>query len=157
MDANYYIDRLELRPHPEGGHYRELYRSEELLESKGRNLATSIYFLLHEGEVSHFHRLKSDEIWYYHTGGPTVVYTISNEGEFEIKELGPQIHLGQKLQIILPAGTWFASTPMEGANFTLFGCVVAPGFDFKDFELADRAELIAAFPELESVIRSFTK
>ena len=166
MDANYYIEQLRLSPHPEGGYYQEVFRSDLSIKGEalpnthaghttGRSMSTSIYFLLPEGERSHFHRLQSDEIWYYHAGGPTQVYIIYPDGNLSTLIIGPELSAGQHLQVVMPANTWFAATPLAGADFTLVGCMVAPGFDFADFELAQVDALLQTYPLHQDLINKF--
>lgn len=143
---------LHLLPHPEGGYYAETYRATEMVNcSDGRGLraaSTSILFLLGQGDVSHLHRIKSDEMWNYHHGGSLVIFELNEETKsFRSTILGPDVIKGQVLQYVVPANTWFgAYLDDPEAEYSLVGCTVAPGFDFADFELGDRAKLIAAFP-----------
>jgi predicted cupin superfamily sugar epimerase len=166
MDAQYYIEKLGLSQHPEGGYYQEVFRSGldimgEALppnhpgHTNSRAMSTSIYFLLPEGQRSHFHRLQSDEIWYYHAGGPTQVYIIHPNGVLSTSIIGPDLAAGQQLQVVMPANTWFAATPVVGAAFTLVGCMVAPGFDFADFELAQLRNLLPDHPSHVDLINQF--
>ncbi len=166
MDAQYYIDKLGLSQHPEGGYYQEVFRSGlnirgEALppnhpgHTNSRVMSTSIYFLLPEGERSHFHRLQSDEIWYYHAGGPTQVYIIHPDGQLSSPIIGPDLLAGQQLQVVMPANTWFAATPITNSDFTLVGCMVAPGFDFADFELAQLRILLHDYPSHGDLINQF--
>ncbi len=164
IKASYWINALEMLPHPEGGYYKETYRSNENISfdkltnryDGQRSFGTSIYFLLTINDRSHFHRLKSDEIWHYHQGGLVKIHMISSSGELISKDLGTEIELGQQLQVVIPKGTWFAAEVIHG-DFILVGCTVAPGFAFEDFELANRNQLSAAFPQHQTLIEQFTK
>ncbi len=154
--------KLGLRQHPEGGWFAEVYRSsgtisgEALPEHAGaRPFMTSIYFMLTAGEVSRLHRLKSDEIWYHHAGGSLVVHQIDATGKYSNTILGQNVAAGENLQVIVPAGVWFGATLNDG-DATLVSCAVAPGFDFADFELAERRSLIAVFPQHAALIESLT-
>lgn len=142
MNADYYRKHLKLLSHPEGGSYTEVYRSPLQIEVKGfdgaRSMATSIYFLLEEGEVSALHRIKSDEIWYHHDGGCLEITEIDEEGRSIITRLGRKLDQGEVLQHVVKAGRWFGSKPAPGSGFCLVGCQVSPGFDFRDFELMDK-------------------
>ena len=159
----YWIDKLELIEHPEGGYYKEIYRSEEEFSSDAlpdryagkRNFGTSIYFLLTTESVSNFHRLKSDEIWHFHQGGVAKIHFISEEGTYSFKTIGADFENDETLQVVIPRNTWFAAEVIKD-DFILVGCTVAPGFEFQDFELANRAALSANFPEYSELIVQFT-
>lgn len=159
------IRQLNLSPHPEGGYYRETYRSngqiseESLPEnmSGSRNYATCIYFLLTTDKASAFHRINQDEIWHFYQGSPIRLHQISPEGAYQQIIIGPDLAKGHHLQYVVPATYWFAAEVMEGAaDYALAGCTVAPGFDFKDFVLPKREELIAQFPQHAAVITRLT-
>lgn len=139
MSAEKYIKALKMLPHPEGGFYKECFRSKEELSFKGfeglRSLSTSIYFLLEQGQTSSLHRIKSDEIWYFHDGQTLEIIELDSEGNEIITRLGRNILEGDVLQHVVIAGRWFGARLSEGASFCLVGCQVSPGFDFKDFEL----------------------
>ncbi|WP_143962865.1 cupin domain-containing protein [Litoribacter populi] len=149
------IKSLNLQPHPEGGFYAETYRSGEEMESANgkRNLATSIFFLLTAENVSKFHKIKSDEMWFFHEGNPLTVHLL-NEGEYSKLHLGPVDDEEFKPFQMVPAGTIFGSTVEEG--YALVSCVVAPGFDFEDFKLFSYEELIHTYPEYMQVIKKLT-
>lgn len=123
---------------------------------ESRKLWTSIYFLLKDGEVSNFHRLKSDEMWYYHSGSSLTIYMITPEGELITEELGLNIEKGEKPQILVPKDYIFGSA-MNNEGYALVGCMVSPGFEFKDFELFERNYLLERYPEYEQVIIKLTK
>jgi uncharacterized protein len=162
--ANYWIEKLEMINHPEGGYFREVYRSEEMLKQADlpdrftgdRCVATSIYFLLKGDEYSSFHRIRSDETWHFYDGSPIELTILNDNGNLTRHLLGRDFDLGQSLQITVPQGNWFGARVTDKNSFALAGCTVAPGFYFDDFELADRAELIADFPQHASVITSLT-
>lgn len=162
--AQYWIDFLELTPHPEGGYFREIYSSKiyvegNLLSNKiigKRNLSTSIYFLLQSGDVSRFHRLRSDEIWYYHTGSSLTIYTIDNNGNRRDIMLGKEIENGEVFQAIIPAGTVFGASVNVPNSFTIAGCMVSPGFNSEDFELLDRKWLLNKYPQHQDIILKMT-
>ncbi len=161
--ADYFIKNLDMTPHPEGGFYKEIYASEENITSNdlevdfegSRILWTSIYFLLRDGEVSNFHRLKSDEMWYYHSGSPLTIYMISPEGELITEQLGLDIEHGEKPQVLVPKNYIFGSA-MNHEGYALVGCMVSPGFEFRDFELFKRNELIAKYPQHQQIIHKLT-
>ncbi|MBI1221458.1 MAG: hypothetical protein GC180_02545 [Bacteroidetes bacterium] len=160
MTAKELIASLNLSAHVEGGAFRETYRSAQVLYPEGypgvRSAATAIYFLLQEGEFSAFHRILSDEMWHHYTGDPLHIYEIDRNGKLIIHKLGKNLDDGEKFQLVIPGGSWFASRCEKPGGHTLAGCTVAPGFDFKDFELADRAQLIQLFPEHAELINSMT-
>jgi len=157
-DAKYWIDRLGLKPHPEGGWFKEIYRSDEIITASAlparytqpRNFCTSIYFLLEHPDFSAFHKLRSDELWHFYAGSPLSVYRIDNNGEFKNDIL---LSGTEGLPFIsIRRNTWFAAEVFTPGSYSLIGCTVAPGFDFSDFTLADRAELSKAFPQHSQLI-----
>lgn len=157
-----WIKSLCLQRHPEGGYFAEVYRSEgfiagEMLPEHGaaRPFLTSIYFMLPSGDVSRFHRLKSDEIWYHHAGGSLNIHQIDQSGCHSVFVLGNDLAAGQRLQVVIKAGCWFGADA-AGNEAALVGCAVAPGFDFADFELADRQQLLVQYPQFEDLIIRFT-
>jgi Uncharacterized conserved protein len=162
-NADYFIKALDMIPHPEGGFYKEVYASEENISSKElkvdfegpRKLWTSIYFLLRDGEVSNFHRLKSDEMWYYHSGSPLTVYMINPQGELITEQLGLNIENGEKPQVLVPKGYIFGSA-MNNKGYALVGCMVSPGFEFRDFELLKRNDLTEEYPHYQQLIHKLT-
>ena len=163
--ADYWINELNLLPHPEGGFYRETYRSEEKIPrgalpvrfTGDRPFATSIYFLLRGGEMSALHRIRSDEVWYYHAGSPLEIFVIEPGGTLSVLKLGLRIETGEFPQAVVPAGCWFGSALASVEPFSLVGCSVAPGFDFTDFELASRETLLNEFPAHREIIMRLTR
>lgn len=155
-----WIRRLDLKPHPEGGSYREVYRSDEIIARAAlpsrfpgdRPFATSIYFLLAAGQVSRMHRLKSDEIWHLYEGGPAVLHILDPEWGYRRLVLGRDPGKLEAHQHVLRAGWWFGAEPAPEAPYVLAGCTLAPGFDFADFELGRRDVLGAAFPAQAAII-----
>lgn len=170
-DADYWMTHLQLSPHPEGGYFGETFRTTEKIPPSGlpvryssaRATVTAIYFLLRSGEVSKFHRLQSDEIWCYHAGRPLTLYLLAPDGLLETRRLGLALDHQEQPQLCIPHGVWFAAhlapeqtaTDTEAA-YTLVSCIVAPGFDYADFELATRASLLAAYPQYADLIVQFT-
>lgn len=158
------IRLLQLEPHPEGGYFRETYRSGESIDVQGlperytaeRSISTAIFFLLDAHSFSAFHRLRSDEIWHYYLGDPLEVKWINPDGSLTEIRMGHQFGRGERLQVMIPAGCWFTAALVPGGKWALIGCTVAPGFDFQDFELADRESLVAANPQHESLICKYT-
>jgi uncharacterized protein len=159
MTPNELINHLQLIPHPEGGYYRQTYKSEETTLNRNgdlRSVCTAIYFLLRAADKSHFHRIQSDELWFFHMGQAIEIFYIS-EAMVKTVTLGNQIQTGEVLLFKIPANTWFAARLKKSEGFALVSCTVAPGFDFADFELAQRAELISEFPDLKDIIEEFTQ
>lgn len=156
-----WIDQLQMEPHPEGGFYKRSFESEQLLFSPDhegeRKLFTSIYFLLGSGDVSRFHRLKSDEVWYYHSGSPLTVHIIDENGEYCKKRLGLNLSDGGKPQLLVKKGSIFGSTVDEEDACSLVGCMVSPGFDFQDFELFEKSWLLDKYPQHREIIERLTR
>jgi predicted cupin superfamily sugar epimerase len=128
------IARLELKPHPEGGHYRETFRDPRV-DANGRSVSTAIYFLLARGERSHWHRIDAVEVWHYYAGSALVLHIADDRGR-RIVRLGPDLTAGEVPQAMVPAQTWQAAE--SSSDWTLVGCTVAPGFEFAAFELAPK-------------------
>jgi predicted cupin superfamily sugar epimerase len=146
-----FIEKLGLSPHPEGGYFREVYRASEIIPKEAlpqrfsgdRHMATSIYYLLCQGQRSRLHRIHSDETWHFYAGDPLQVVMVSPEGDVSEVLLGSDLAKGQVFQYTVPAGLWFGACLPAGSQFSLVGCTVAPGFDFQDFSFADHALLDA--------------
>jgi predicted cupin superfamily sugar epimerase len=159
------VEKLKLLPHPEGGWYRETYRSSDSFAGNNlplgfegvRSFSTAIYFLLEKGNFSAFHRIKSDECWHFYSGQSLDIFIIHPNGIFETISLGPEIEREEQFQFVVPANTWFASRPSEKSEYCLVGCTVAPGFDFNDFELANADALCKEFPQHEQIIKSLCR
>jgi len=157
-----WVRELELLPHPEGGWYKEVYRAEESIAPEGlperfdgpRSFCTSIYFLLAGDNVSTFHRIKSDELWHFYAGDGLTVHIIAADGEYNALQLGNGP--GETFQGMVPAGSWFGAEPKD-SGYALVGCTVAPGFDFADFELAERSRLTSEFPQHRELIERLTR
>ena len=163
--AQSWIDSLQLQRHPEGGWFRETYRSNEVLSRAAlpprfggiRAFSTAIYFLLEGENFSAFHRLRSDEVWHFYDGDPLVVHVIAPEGSVARILLGCDLDAGQVLQAVVKAGCWFASHVADWSSFALVGCTVAPGFEFADFEMGKRDELLARYPQHPELIERLTR
>ncbi|GAB2802040.1 cupin domain-containing protein [Rhabdobacter roseus] len=163
--ATYWVEKYQMQPHPEGGYFVETYRAAEVLSQAAlparfggdRTFSTAIYFLLESHHVSALHRIQSDELWHFYAGGPLEVYVIYPEdGRLEVIRLGDDPEAGEVFQAAVPAGTWFGSRPASGSTYSLVGCTVAPGFDFADFELAERTDLLAKYPQHRALIEALT-
>lgn len=151
---------LGLAPHPEGGFFRETHRGSLVLSGLPhggpRAAHTAIYFLLPCGAFSAFHRVTSDEVWHHYDGDPLELHTIDGRGTHVVTLLGRELGAGERPQHVVPAGVWQAAAP-RGARFSLCGCTVAPGFDFADFSMPPRSELLEAFPAHAGVVTRFTR
>jgi predicted cupin superfamily sugar epimerase len=139
------VNDLKLLPHPEGGFYREMYRSPTIVNANGlaqKSAYTSIYYLLSGDDFSSWHRIKSDETWYFHSGGDVIIYFFDENKALKTIQLG----LDSKcFQATIPANTWFAAKPISQNSFCLVSCAVAPGFEFTDFEIGQRDTLLNEF------------
>ncbi|HEX6226656.1 MAG TPA: cupin domain-containing protein [Chryseolinea sp.] len=161
--ADYWIHHLKLHEHPEGGFYRETYRSKENIQPCGlplrfpapRSFSTAIYFLLRSKDRSLFHRIKSDELWHFHAGSALMLYVLHG-GTLSEFRLGNNPENGDSLQVVIPGTAWFGAKVVSPEGYTLSSCTVAPGFDFKDFELANRAKLLQEFPNHSAIIEALT-
>lgn len=165
-DAQHWIDELELDAHPEGGFYRETYRTDLRIPKEhlpprfdgARNVAALIYFLLRSAEASALHRIEQDEVWHFYAGAPVTLHEIRPDGTYVQQTLSREVERGHRLQAVVPAGTWFGATIAAGSpDYALVGCTTAPAFDFSDFELGERAELLQAYPEHRDVIERLTR
>ena len=157
---NLLIQKYNLEPHPEGGWYKQTYKSNEQIApealperfSARRAFSTAIYFLLERGNFSAFHRIKSDECWHFYAGEPLFIYIIEQTGELKIISLGNDHEKGQSFQYVVPANCWFASRPAPESEYCFVGCTVSPGFEFDDFELANATELSTIYPQHKPII-----
>ncbi len=164
-DAQYWIDRLDLAIHVEGGYFRETYRSTEYIDkhalpgrfSEDRSFCTAIYFLLHDHQFSAFHRIKQDELWHFYTGDTLIVHIIDPRGNYSRIKLGMKFDDGEVFQAVVPLGSWFGANLQKSDAFALVGCTVAPGFDFGDFEIAERDVLVDLYPEHRQIIEQLTR
>ena len=163
-DVDNIIKTLELVPHPEGGYFREVYRCEEIIQQDmlppryngSRSFLTSIYYLLKNNDVSRFHTLLSDEIWYFHIGSPIVIHQIDFDGNYNNYLLGSNYLLQERPHVLIKKNTWFGAEIKNKDSFSLVSCAIAPGFQFSDFKLANRNELIAKYPQHTDLIVRFT-
>ena len=152
------IRELRLEAHPEGGFFRETYRS-RVVDARGRAAATLIYFLLPQGHVSRLHRIDADEGWHLYSGGPLEIYELDEGAPHDaprVTTLGTDLARGERPQHVVPAGRWFGAACAAGADYALVGCSVAPGFEFSRFELGERAQLEARFAEHSALVRRLT-
>jgi len=162
--ANYFINKLNLIKHIEGGSFAETYRSNLILNSDTlnnnflgkRNASTGIYFLLEHKQFSAFHKILSDEMWHFYYGQTLTIYEIEKNGNLILHKLGSNLNNGEIFQCVIKAGNWFASRCEVNNGFSLVGCTVAPGFDFNDFTLADRNTLMNEYPQHSKLITELT-
>ena len=158
-NAQYWIKKLELVRHIEGGFYRQIYASKKQCQEHGnRNLATCIFYLLDGNDFSAFHKINGDEIWHFLIGGSLNIY-IFNEKDSKLKivKLGKDLDKGENLQVIINEGNWFAAEVNDKSAFTLVGCTVIPGFEFKNFKLAEKKSLLLKFPSYKWIIEKLAK
>ncbi|SEL83384.1 hypothetical protein SAMN04487910_3407 [Aquimarina amphilecti] len=157
--------KLDMKPHPEGGFYKETYRStgvipKDTLEegfSGDRNYCTGIYFLLTSKNFSAFHKIKQDEMWHYYVGSSLYVHVITPNGKYTKYTVGMNLDEGESPQLVVPANSWFASSVKDDEGYSFVGCTVSPGFDFEDFELAQRSFLINQYPDHLDIISEYTR
>ena len=159
------IKKLDLEKHPEGGYFKETYRSEMTISESSlpsefesdRHVSTCIYFMLTSDEFSAFHKVNQDEIWHFYMGDRIILHMISPEGDYSKVNIGSDFSSGEVPQFVVPAQHWFAAEVEKENGFALVGCTVAPGFDFKDFELAEREQLQKTFPKHSDLIKKFSR
>ena len=158
------IQKVQLKPHPEGGYFKETYRSEGKINQNNlgsayvgkRDYSTCIYFLLTSGNFSAFHKIKQDEIWHFYKGSPIKLHIISELGEYSNVVIGNDLNNEQTPQFVVSGGNWFAAEVVKNNDFSLVGCTVSPGFDFTDFELGSRKKLIFMFSQHQQIIYRLT-
>ncbi len=159
------VSKLELTPHPEGGFYKETYRSDGVIPKENlntefsgdRNYCTGIYFLLTKGNFSAFHKINQDEMWHFYEGDPLRVHMIDHKSKYTYQDIGLNLEAGEIPQFTVPAGVWFASEVTSGGIYSLVGCTVSPGFDFDDFQLPSQTTMLELFPEHKEVIKRLTR
>jgi hypothetical protein len=169
MDDRFTVDQwkeaLGLLAHPEGGFYRQAYRSGEKVDTVGlpsrfagsRVFSTAIYFLLESGDFSAFHRIKQDEVWFFHAGAGILIHQIDKQGGYAKIHLGVNLNNGETPQAVVPAGYLFAASVPCPDRYALVGCSVAPGFEFDDFEMPSRRQLVSQYPEHREIIEQLTR
>jgi hypothetical protein len=158
-DSNYWIEKLGMIPHPEGGYYHSSYKSSQTMfrhdiagvSSSERNLWSSIYLLLTEEDFTSFHRVRSEEVWYYHHGSSVKIYMISPEGDLTTAKLGLDLDQNEKMQVLIPKNYIIAAERIEDTH-AMIGIMVSPGFDFDDIKIYDKDELTNLFPMHEEII-----
>jgi predicted cupin superfamily sugar epimerase len=156
--ARYWASKLGLQEHPEGGHFRETYRSQAQFKTERglRSASTAIFYLLEKGQFSAFHRIKSDEMWHFYAGSPLAVHVIDEGGKLVTIKMGNDPgRKKQSLQAVVRAGCWFAAA--STGQYSLVGCTVAPGFDFADWEVGRRADMLKEYPQHRRVIEKYAR
>lgn len=163
--ANYWITKLALESHPEGGYFKEIYRASESVShdhlpdrfSGSRAFSTSIYYLLQDENFSAFHKINQDEIWHHYDGNVIHIHIISPDGKHRVEHLGKNPDKAQLPQVVVEAGSYFAAAIENQSGYVLAGCTVAPGFDFEDFVMPCRDDLLQQFPQHKEIITRFTR
>jgi len=158
IDRDELVRRFDLQPHPEGGYFRETYRSFDIVHRDGsagsRSASTAIYYLLCDGAHSAWHRIQSDEVWHFYAGDPLNVYVLEDDGALTVLRLGNALEQpGCVFQAVVPSGRWFAAQCDDAASAALVGCTVAPGFEFSEFEIADAGALLREYPQHGALIK----
>lgn len=164
MTAQEIIQQLDLQEHPEGGYFKETYRSEGVIPNSSlpkeyigdRNHSTGIYFLLTSEKFSAFHKVNQDEMWHFYKGNPMKLHMISHDGNYSSVVIGSDLQNGEVPQFTVKGGDWFAGEVIQEGGYAFVGCTVAPGFDFADFVLPKREELIEMFPKHKDIIYRLT-
>lgn len=165
LNAEDIIKLLDLKPHPEGGYYKEIYRSDEIIQQESlpsrysgpRCFGTGIYYLLTPGDISMMHRVKSDETFHFYMGDPVELLKLYPDGSGEIIEIGPDLEKGMTLCATIEKNVWQGQRLKKGGRFVLFGTTVNPGFEFSDFEVGDRDRLQREYPVFSERIGALTK
>ncbi len=156
-DAIQLIKRLRLKKHPEGGYFKETYIADTIVNlvgyDKPRPISTAIYYMLVGDQFSAFHRMKSDELWHHYMGGSLTVYAIDNNGKLSKIKMGKS--RSEAAQVAIKANTWFAASLNDKKSYCLLGCTVSPGFDYRDWELGKRDELIKRYPQHRRIIERY--
>jgi uncharacterized protein len=165
MSADKLIKLLGLKPHPEGGYFRETYRSAEVIGrdalpkryAGNRRYGTAIYYLLTREAFSAIHRIKTDEVYHFYLGDPVELVQLLPDGSGRVIMLGNDIASGAHVQTVVSHGTWQGARLAEGGKYALLGTTVSPGFEFADFEIADRTDLIRSYPSFRDSIIALTR
>ncbi len=162
--ADYWIKKLGLIKHIEGGSYNQTYRADMIIPQTilpptfhgNRHASTAIYFLLEKEQFSALHRIAADEVWHFYYGNTLVIYEIDTGGRLTKHLLGSNPESNEHFQCVIKAGSWFGAKVKEGGDYSLAGCTVAPGFDFADFELAEKENILQLYPQHASIINMLT-
>jgi predicted cupin superfamily sugar epimerase len=165
MNADEWIERLGLRPHPEGGFFREVYRAAEGIAAVhlpprfdgDRSFSTAIYYLLRSQDFGALHTVQQDELWHHYDGATLTLHIINAAGQHQTHRLGKDLAGGARPVLVIPASQLFGATVDEPDTYTLVGCTVAPGFDYRDFAMPPRADLLGRFPGHRELIERLTR
>lgn len=162
MNIDDLIQNLELLPHPEGGYYKRTFASQDSFVPEGRDqeraIASAIFYLLSGKDFSAWHRIQSDEMWHHYSGCGVHIHAIDEAGVLTTHVLDdPITNPNASPQVLVERNQWFCAKPLNPESYSLSGCTVSPGFDFEDFEMGDRAQLLEQFPEHETMILAFTR
>jgi uncharacterized protein len=159
--AKFWIKKLNLDEHPEGGYFANTYRSDKIIELFGyngtRSVCTAIYYLLTGNQFSSFHIMKSDEIWHFYSGSSLTLFIIDSKRRLNKVILGPNFDEGERFQVVVKSGCWFAVSINKKNSYSLVGCTVSPGFDYKDWKIGNRKRLTEMYPEHKKIIEKFTR
>ena len=159
--AKLWIKKLKLEKHPEGGYFTNTYASDKKIDFPDfdgfRSTCTAIYYLLTGNQFASFHIMKSDEIWHFYSGSSLTLHMIDSKGEMEQILVGPNFNRGERFQVIIKSGCWFAASINNKNSYSLVGCTVSPGFDYRDWKLGDRKKLLEQYPQHKKIIKKYTK
>lgn len=159
--AKFWIKRLNLKEHPEGGYFVNTYTSDktfDLLEYDGARYAcTAIYYLLTGNQFSSFHILRSDEIWHFYSGSSLTLHVLDPKGRLNEIVLGPNFDYGESFQVVVKSGCWFAGSINKENSYSLVGCTVSPGFDYRDWKIGNREALTKMYPQHKKTIEKYTR
>jgi predicted cupin superfamily sugar epimerase len=159
--AEYWINKLKLHKHPEGGYFVETYKSEKCVNLQGYNLSrhacTAIYYLLIGDQFSSFHRMRSDEVWHFYAGNSLTLHIIETDGKLNEVRLGTDIDNGETFQAVVKSGSWFAASVNDHDSYSLVGCTVSPGFEYSDWDLGEMETLNEIYPQYKSIIEKYTR
>jgi len=157
QEAARWIKKLKLEKHPEGGYFKRTYESDMKIDIAGydgpRHISTAIYYMLTSDDFDAFHRMKTDELWHLYAGNSLILYVIDRAGKMTKVKMGK----GGTPQVVIKAGSWFAASVSGSNSYCLVGCTVSPGFDYRDWELGKREELVKMFPQHKKIIERHTR
>ena len=159
--AKFWIKKLNLEEHPEGGYFVNTYRSDKIIDfseyNGARYACTAIYYLLTGNQFSSFHVIKSDEIWHFYSGSSLTLHILDSKGRLNEMVLGPNFNDDERFQVVVKSGCWFAASVNEKKSYSLVGCTVSPGFDYRDWKIGDRKKLTKMYPQHKWIIEKYTK
>ena len=164
-NAQHWIEALQLSRHPEGGRFRQVYIAQEMIPrhslpsrfTADKPFCTAIYYLLNEKDFSAFHRIRQDELWHFYDGASLTIHMIDGGGNYSTVKLGRDLQAGETPLAVVKGGWLFGATVSDPLSYALAGCTVAPGFDFADFEIPSRQELLQQYPQHRHIIEMLTR